>query len=170
MAMIHTASRRFRRSGAAAIEFALLAPLVLVPILLGVWEVGRRVEVQQLIDNAAREGARQAAICTLLHPTTPTTRYTYASDVQSTGTNYLTRNGLTATGINVQVSNLSHPSAADPYLASQLDQLQVTVQLPFNNVKWVVLGSITGVTTLNAQVTWYSMRDINVTVSTTLPY
>ena len=41
--------------------------------------------------------------------------------------------------------------------------------MPFNNVKWTVLQQITSVTILKATVDWYSMKDIPVTVTTTLP-
>lgn len=47
--------------GAVAVEFALLAPL-LVLILLGVMEFGRAYNVQTSLTNAAREGARSMAI------------------------------------------------------------------------------------------------------------
>lgn len=166
--MIRKPCPRPRRSGAAAVEFAFLVLWILVPVLVGLWEVGRLVQVQQLVDSAAREGARQAAIGQLLDPTTATTRYIYATDVTNTVTNFLTRNGIDTTGINVNFSNITHPSATDPYQATQLDHLSVTVQLPFNNVRWVLLG-ITGITTLNGRADWDSMMDSKVTVTVGLP-
>jgi hypothetical protein len=137
-------------------------------VLLGVWEVGRLVQVQQIVDSAAREGARQAAIGELLDPTTATTRYIYATDVTNTVTNFLTRNGLDTTNIQVNYSNVTHPGATDPYQATQLDHLRVTVTMPFNNVRWVLLG-ITGITTLYGESDWDSMIDSNVTVTVGLP-
>ena len=50
-----------RRRGAAAVEFAVCLPLMLL-ILTGLWEVGRITEVQQVIWNAAREAARDASL------------------------------------------------------------------------------------------------------------
>lgn len=47
--------------GAAAVEFALLAP-VLIMILFGVMEFGRAYNVQIALSNAAREGVRVMAI------------------------------------------------------------------------------------------------------------
>jgi Flp pilus assembly protein TadG len=47
--------------GAAAVEFALLAP-VLIMILLGIMEFGRAYNVQVSLTNAAREGVRNMAI------------------------------------------------------------------------------------------------------------
>jgi Flp pilus assembly protein TadG len=50
-----------RRSGAAAVEFAFVVTFVLSPTLVGIWEMGRAIQVQQIVANAAREGARLAA-------------------------------------------------------------------------------------------------------------
>lgn len=47
--------------GAVAVEFALLAP-VLIMILLGIIEFGRAYNVQVTLTNAAREGVRSMAI------------------------------------------------------------------------------------------------------------
>jgi Flp pilus assembly protein TadG len=168
--MIHRTNTRLRRTAVAAVEFAFVVTFLMAPVLIGLWEVGRLVDVQQLVYNAAREGARQAAIGSLLDPTTATQRNIYATDVSDTATNYLTRNGITTTGINVTFTDLSNSGVTDPYQAAQLDQLQVTVTLPFDNVRWVLLSKVTNVTNLQASAIWYSMRDSNVTVSTTLPF
>ena len=42
-----------------AVEAAVVLPLLLI-LMLGVWEVGRMIQVQQVLVNAAREGARLA--------------------------------------------------------------------------------------------------------------
>lgn len=47
--------------GAVAVEFALLAP-ILVMLLLGIMEFGRAYNVQISLSNAAREGARVMAV------------------------------------------------------------------------------------------------------------
>ena len=49
------------RKGAAAVEFAVVMTFVVVPMLVGLWELGRAVQVQQIVANAARDGARLAA-------------------------------------------------------------------------------------------------------------
>ena len=54
-------SRRAHRRGQALVEFALVFP-VLVLILLGIFEVGRAVFAYNTLGNAAREGARVAAV------------------------------------------------------------------------------------------------------------
>lgn len=50
-----------RRRGAATVELALMMTFVIVPLILGLWEMGRYVQVQQYVANSAREGARLAA-------------------------------------------------------------------------------------------------------------
>lgn len=54
---------RLRRSdsGQALTEFALVMPIVLL-LLIGIIEFGRAWNVQQVITDAAREGARQAVL------------------------------------------------------------------------------------------------------------
>lgn len=47
--------------GAAAVEFALLVP-ILIMLILGIMEFGRAYNVQASLTNAAREGARSMAI------------------------------------------------------------------------------------------------------------
>ncbi|NGN83642.1 pilus assembly protein [Arthrobacter silviterrae] len=47
--------------GAAAVEFALLLPVLLL-LVLGIMEFGRLYNIQISASNAAREGARYAAV------------------------------------------------------------------------------------------------------------
>ena len=64
------------RTGIAAVEFALVLPFLML-ILFGVWEIGRLIQVTQIISNSAREGGRQCA-----------TGNMSASDLTTTGTAY----------------------------------------------------------------------------------
>jgi Flp pilus assembly protein TadG len=50
-----------RRAGAAVVEFAFVAPLLIL-LTMGMMEVGRMVMVKQLLVNATREGARLAVL------------------------------------------------------------------------------------------------------------
>ncbi|MDQ0031397.1 TadE/TadG family type IV pilus assembly protein [Arthrobacter bambusae] len=52
---------RSSERGAVAVEFAILAPL-LIMLLLGIMEFGRAYNVQVSLSNAAREGVRVMAI------------------------------------------------------------------------------------------------------------
>ena len=144
------------RSGVAAIEFAVVLPLISA-LLLGMWEAGRLIEVTQIMNNAAREGARQAA-----------TGQVNATQVQQIVVNYLTAAGIPVTNPSgaVQVRNLGFPGNPpppdnNPMDATQLDQLQVTVSIPSGDVRWIALYLVTGPNTvLNGQAVWCSTKDI----------
>ena len=49
------------RRGVAAAEVALITAVFMVPMVIGIWEIGRLIQVQQIVSNSAREGARLAA-------------------------------------------------------------------------------------------------------------
>jgi Flp pilus assembly protein TadG len=57
----HWAVRRARERGTAAVEFALVLPLVLI-IALAMVQVGILVKDELVVEEAARAGARQAAV------------------------------------------------------------------------------------------------------------
>jgi Flp pilus assembly protein TadG len=57
--MIHRFSRTGRRSGATLVEGAVCLGAILF-FLFAIFEYGRFVMLRHLLDNAAREGARQA--------------------------------------------------------------------------------------------------------------
>jgi Flp pilus assembly protein TadG len=140
------------RRATAAVELALTLPLILW-MLIGLWEVGRVVEVQQFLFNAAREAARQAA----------TGQYTNAQ-VQQIALNYL-KIGLNDTSGNmtknaaVTVVNLSAPGS-DVSNATTLDLLQVSVTVPYTAVQWTALTLVTNSsTTLSSQAVWVSLID-----------
>lgn len=156
MILARTKSRSSCRGGSAAVEFAVLITL-LVPLLLGLWEVGRLVQVQQFLTNAAREGGRQAS-----------TGAKDLSAVKQDVVNYLAHNGIPASVGDVTVENITSPGT-DPKNASQLDRYRVTVKIPFNSVRWILLNQITSIAELSAVVDWYSMRDIPIEINNTIP-
>jgi Flp pilus assembly protein TadG len=153
---------RARRGGAAAVELALTLPLM-ISILTGLWEVSRVVEVQQILYNAAREAARQAA----------TGQYTNAQ-VQQIALTYLqfglndTSGTMTATA-TVTVTDLTNPGT-DVSNATTLDQLQVVVSIPFSSVRWINLSLVTnGSTAVTSTATWVSLKDYAYPTSTPQP-
>lgn len=154
-----------RRSGSAAVEFAVVLPLLMV-LLTGIWEYGRMVQVTQILSNAAREGARQAA-----------TGNKTAAQVDTAVKNYLISAGITnTTGYTVTVYNLrlspdpqSGDPSDDPTQSLQMDQLRVNVTLPFNNVRWIFLNSISSVSTLSATADWFCMKDQPLVVDSQMP-
>jgi Flp pilus assembly protein TadG len=152
-----------------AVEAAVVLPLVVL-LLSGVWEVGRLVQVTQILDAAARAGARMAAGGS--NNGTPVT----VAMVQQTVQSYLTLAGLPSAAVNgaqISVTNLSSDSWTDPGYAQPLDPFSVSVTIPsgaaFNSLSWAVLRSITGVTQLTVQVEWLSANDAEVTVSSQIP-
>lgn len=148
--------RRSRR-GAAAVEFAVVL-LFLVPLLMGLWEVGRLVEVEQHLNNAVREGARQAS-----------TGNKTTAQVQQDVINYLAANGITAAKSDVTVTNLTSSARNDPSTSVQLDRLRVEIKISFDSVRWVLLNQITTAKYLTASSDFYSMRDVPLAIDSTIP-
>ncbi len=139
----HRTSRRHRR-GLATVEFAVVLP-VIVAMLLGIWEVGRALDVKEILCNAASVGGRAAS-----------TGLNSATQVQAAVTNYLTLAGLPAQNATVTVNDLTNPGT-DPTAATALDQIQVTVSIPFSNVNWSGTSMFMPKSALvSATVTWYS--------------
>lgn len=132
------------RRGTAAVEAAFVLTIMAV-LLLGTWEISRLVEVQQILNNAAREGARQAA-----------SGHLTASQVQDVVTNYLNDGGLPITNVVVTVHDLTNPGT-DPTIATEFDNLQVKVTIPFKDVRWSGSLLVTNASTiLTASANWFS--------------
>jgi Flp pilus assembly protein TadG len=121
-----------RRRGAAIVEFAVVVP-VLVLLVFGMLEFSRVMMVEQVLTNAAREGARKAVL-----PGATT------SDVTTVVNNYLTNSGIT--GAN------SPTVSPAPDSANAGDPITVTVSVPFNNVSWLPVPMFLGGQTLSATV------------------
>lgn len=159
------------RNAVAAVELAFVLPLLLV-FIIGIWEIGRLIQVQQSVNNAAREGARLAAQGLIVNPSGVSTQImatTGASNVQDTVKNYLTRAGYDTTGLQVTFAFVSgNTSLTDPYQAAKGQRYTVTVTLPMSSIRWTLL-SLSGMTTLGATVTWESLVDDPFTLNTTLP-
>ena len=110
---------RRKRLGAAAVEFALVAPLFFL-LVFGMIEFGRMVMVQQVITNASREGARKAVL-----------DGASATNVKSSVVTYMSNGGVTISTSNVTIS------PTDPTTAAAGDPVTVTVSLPFSQVSWL---------------------------------
>jgi Flp pilus assembly protein TadG len=105
------------RRGAAAVEFAFVAP-VLILLVFGMIEFGRMVMVQQVLTNASREGARVG----ILDDST-------AADVSDAVNTYLTSSNITGATITV--------SPDPPSSAGYGGAVTVTVGVPFSQVSWL---------------------------------
>jgi Flp pilus assembly protein TadG len=155
--MTNATAKHKQRRGVAAVELALLLPFLLI-LLLGSWEVGRMVEVNQVLDNAVREGARQAASGQLTN-----------AQIQQVVVAYLQNAGLPTGNVVVTVTDLTAPGT-DATAATQMDHFQVTVSMPFNDVRWVNLYLVSNSTSqLNAQATWFSLVDQVYPTTVTMP-
>ncbi|MBX3431819.1 MAG: pilus assembly protein [Pirellulales bacterium] len=122
------------RSGAVAVEFACVAPLLL-GLIVGVSELTRIYEVQNVLETAAREGARFAALDRdgmLLPGQTANTKLT--SDVK----NFLATMGFDKNDVAVAVVRASDPSQAfdldDP--ANDMELFKVQVSIPYSKVSY----------------------------------
>lgn len=128
-----TSARRGRsRRGAAAVEFAVTAP-VLFLLFFGMIEGGRATMVQHLLTNAARDGARTAVLAG-----------STAEEVQTQVTNYLAESKVSGATVTVTPSTLSTADIGDP--------ISVNVRVAFDDVSWLGSGQIFGGINLDATV------------------
>ncbi|HVW02051.1 MAG TPA: TadE/TadG family type IV pilus assembly protein [Planctomycetaceae bacterium] len=105
------------RSGAAAVEFAFVAPVFFV-IVMAVFEFGRAMMVQAILTSAAQRGARTGAMSGA-----------QTSDVTSSVSTFLVNSGIN--GATTVVSP-SPPSSALPG-----QTVTVTVSVPYTSVSWL---------------------------------
>ena len=139
--------RSVRRRGVAAVEMAIVLP-ILILALVGIIEFGRAVMVQQIITNAAREGARRGVT-----PGVTTefirTRYVipYVSRTLYGGTGQYPQNIGTST---VVVTVATEPSGSG--LPTRRERITVRVTVPYDQVSYG-MRIFMGGRTLSAQVT-----------------
>lgn len=118
-ASMHKVCGSYRKQrGAAAVEFAVVAP-IFVLLLFGMIEYGRMVMVQQMLTNATREGARRA----VLDGTT-------VSNVKTTVQDYLSSGNITVNNSEITVT-------PDPSTAAFGDPVTVGLTVPFSRVSWL---------------------------------
>ncbi len=105
--------RRKRRRAAAAVELAIVTPILLT-MLFGIIEYGWLFTVRQALVNAAREGARTAAL--------PGSTVT---EVEARVAHYMSPLGLTTYTTDVGVDEGGNPTGV------------VTVSIPYQDVTLV---------------------------------
>lgn len=155
MRLVH--GQRKKRRGVALVEFCIVLPLLLL-LLIGMWEVGRVIQVQQSVQNAAREGGRQAS-----------TGKRTQSDVVQAVKEYLARAGYKTTNVTVTIANLTNAARSDPTSANQLDKFKIVVTMPFDDARLITQKWFTNGRVLSASATWLSMKDIPLTINNTVP-
>lgn len=105
------------RRGATVVEFAVVAPLLFL-LIFAALEFGRVVMVQQIITNAAREGARRG----ILEQTT-------VSEVKTTVIDYLADCSITGATVSVSPDDLGKAGFGDP--------VTVTVTVSYDQISWL---------------------------------
>jgi Flp pilus assembly protein TadG len=158
-----------RRRGAVAVEAGAVLPVLLI-LMLGTWEIGRMVQVNQIMVNAAREGARLAS-AGYVNSVAVT-----SSQVQQAVRDYMTAAGLPSAAVSgAQVSLVCQatPTWTDPSSALPNDKFQVQLTIPsgaaFNSLRWNLLNQITSLNSMSVTVNWQSINNTQITVNTTLP-
>ena len=182
-----------RRSGAAAAEMAIVMNFIMVPLLIGLWEMGRVVQVTQIVANAAREGARMGAQATTINQTGSPTQIkasiwpnpTQAPNVEAAVMQYLAGSGLpqlTYSDVDVSFAFLDNPpgavaGATQPYqgVKGQLFSVLVRIQDTGSNgdplktkCLWTTLGLVKpAAVEFTAQ--WRMLVDDTFTIDATMP-
>jgi Flp pilus assembly protein TadG len=122
-------TKKLRRCGAAATEFAIVAPVFFM-MVIGFIEIGRALMVQQVLINASRVGARMAS----------TTGSTTAG-VQSAVQDYTT---------SVAVPSVTVAVSPNPSSATAGTVITVTTSVGFDSVSWMSSPWFMGGKTLTA--------------------
>jgi Flp pilus assembly protein TadG len=184
-------NRSDRRHAAAAVEFAICAiPMFL--LLIGLWEVGRMVEVQQVVWTSAREAARDASLGQDSLQTVATNLATYLQNAEpnafanghsttlKTPTITMPANAVgytcwdtTATPnkelFTITFVDITNTSVTDPTGMAQLDRYEIGIQVPYATIGWSTVPQITGITRLQATVDWVCMVDSPFQITPSLP-
>jgi len=188
-ATTRSAGGKVWRYGAAAVEFAVCAPLICL-ILLGLLEVGRITEVQNVMWNSAREGARDASMgqANLLATANNVLIYLQGAEPSAFGGGHTTSmiapvvtlpantygytcwdNTANLELFTLTFTDVTKNTIADPTLMNQLDHYQIGVQVPYSNIGWLPTAQITGMTRLYVTVDWASIIDSPFKISPSLP-
>ena len=112
---------------------AIIAPLLFM-LVMGLFEFGRMMMVQEILTNGAREGARKAALPGAT-----------SSDVTGVVNTY-----LSATGISGHTTSC----APDPATAAAGANVTVTISVPYTSVSWLPASTVRWLanTSLSARV------------------
>jgi hypothetical protein len=163
-------ARERNRRGALVVEAAVILPLLIV-VMLGVWEVGRMIQVKQMLVNSAREGARLAAGGYTVN-SAPVTQ----AMVTQACKDYLRGAGLPAAAYNgaeVTMTCMASPTWVDPYNAEPLDRFRLRVRIPpgaaYESTRWSFLPKLTAINELDATVDWVSLNNEEITIDSNLP-
>lgn len=116
------------RRGVATVEFAVVAPLLLLLVFV-VIEFGRMIMVQQILTNASREGARRAIV-----------EAATVADVEAKVNDYLSRTSVSAATPSVSSGDLKKVGFGDP--------ITVSVSVKYREASWLPVPRFVGDLTL----------------------
>lgn len=134
------------RRGASVVEMAIVLPVFMM-VVMGIIEFGRGMMVGQLVTNAARYGARLAAV-------DGSTNASVKKDVEDFLVEAV---GIAATDATVTITVTAAPGNADPLndlmKAQPKDLVKVHVLIPYDKVgyvggKWLNGTQLTGQCTM----------------------
>lgn len=132
MRILEQTNVREQRRGVVAVEFAVVAPILLA-VVFGLIQLGRAFEAQNLLEVAAREGARFASMDRdgVLAPNESATDK-LINDMK----NFLAANGIDKDDVTVEVKDFENPDQDfdldDP--ANDLKLFEVSVSVDWSNV------------------------------------
>jgi Flp pilus assembly protein TadG len=163
---------RTRRNGVAAVELAVLTPLLII-LVVGVWEIGRLIQLQQIMNAAARDGARLASQAYIVSSTGTNTQIdlsTSSPNVTDTIKQYLLAAGINdLTGLTITFEFLTGDTTlTQPYQGVKNQRFRIRVTMPYDNLRWTNLTLISP-STIGGECVWQMMTDDPFTLSTTLP-
>ena len=129
--------RNQKRRGAALVEMAIVLP-VFFAVVLGIVEFGRALMVGQMVNNAAREGARLAIV-----------DGTANSDVTSRVKDFLLQSAnINGNDVTVNISVTAATGNNDPgnqlLNAQTKDMCTISVAVPFTKVSYITGNYLEG--------------------------
>ncbi len=182
-----------KRGGAALAEFVLVLKFIMVPLMIGLWEMGRVVQVQQIVANSAREGSRMAAQANTINQTgTPTQikaqvwpNPTQAPNVKAAVMQYLSGAGLNKlkyADVDVTFAFLDSPTGAvvgatEPFqgIKGQLFSVTVVIEDKAANdfaltkkCLWTALGFVKP-TSVRFTAQWRMLVDDTFSINAAMP-
>jgi len=187
--LVERVGAKARRPGTAAVEFALCLPIMFI-ILFGLWEVGRTVEVQQVVWNSAREAARDASMgqANLQAVATNLTVYLQSAEPSAFGQGHTTSlispvyalpansygytcwdNTANRELFTMAFTDVTTPSVTDPTGMAQLEHYRITVSFPYASVGWLPVAQIMTTSRLYVAVDWACLVDSPFTIAPNLP-
>jgi len=144
-----------KRRGAVAVEFALVLPFI-VATILGLIEITRAYDMQNLLETGAREGARFASMDRSgMLQEGETSNQKLIQDV----TNLMASSGVPAEDLLVTIRDFASPELPfnldDP--ANDLKLFEVEVSVPFSSVSLTPISESNDYT-LSASITFRNGR------------